>query len=269
MNSIGLKNISYSSTGHQLSGIYTGIQRNYEDATLKDAFLDSAYDGLKESPLTTEDEKWIAKLARLKDVDGPLLSNSSESLKAKEIYLEEFFSEDAKEGPLDKRIAEVTAKAAKSLDNPESQLKVLQKGLLHLNNMSYKEGVKDKFAESTHDIAYFSHCDTLGVPVEDGLAIAFKAMENIGTPGPIPKVMAKFYTEAIDAVSNPAVKRSLLNSAIAKHSSRCTLYDKYETPQTAKNLADFSRKFMLDDSLDDKEVVKLGTSIFDTIKKEL
>jgi len=222
------ENIIYSKIGHKMADAYHRIADITNNDYTKRNLMNDVFDGLKESPFVSDDEKWIAELAKKHLYNNPYdlhygrerhYLNDNEAVNLGELYLEDFFSPDAKKEPFDHKLATTVAKTVESTQDPESQLKILHDFGYEYDSYTL-ERIRERPKETSPMVKTLcaaslnslpsSPFDKKSLSDEDAVIIGLTALKYFDLAGPYPEVSSKFFSEAMKAVKNEDAKEWLI-----------------------------------------------------------
>ena len=217
MNNIN-KNMNCSNAGYKMASAYQLISKSTDKLTTKRDALDTMCYGLQESPLTTKDEKMIAKLAQLAVHEAPWsneyfqkhMLSDEEAVTAGEIYLKEFFTPDGKAETFENKLVSATSEAVTSVKDPKSQLKILADFQFEFSDIvkEHNNNHDSKFNPMLHSILLLEpdKYGKLDIDLEDAVKIGLVALEHMPMSGPYAKIAPKYFSDALGVVKSEKAK---------------------------------------------------------------
>ncbi len=210
-----MRDINCSNATPKMGQAYKLFSEVTKGECVKREVLESIYDEIKQSPLTTEDEKWIATMAR-KNIDSDAVATpwdhrlkDREAVKVGEIFLEECFTPEAQKEPVEKNVIDATYRSVQSVETPYSQIKIFDNfysGTKYgVNHKSPSFNLMLEFIKSISHDAY-GH---VNINENDAVKIGLLALEHMTMAGPYSEITSKFFSAALNAVESKKAKEWL------------------------------------------------------------
>ncbi len=210
-----MKSINYSNAAPKMGQAYKIFSEVSKGECVKRNFLENIYDGIKQSPLTTEDEKWMATMAR-KNIDSDAVATpwdhrlkDGEAVKVGEIFLEECFTPEAQKEPVEKNVIDATYRSVQSVETPYSQIKIFDNFYSDTKyGINHKRPSFNLMLEVIKSISHDAY-GSVNIDKNDAVKIGLLALEHMPMTGPYSEITSNFFSAALDTVESNKAKEWL------------------------------------------------------------